>query len=118
METIRTKHLRRKINTNLVESRNGRSFDGVLQQAHINGYNVGIVYGATPLFEDGQFIQLAEIVNAGSIGGEYYVETRDQLRFLISDTELKPMAEEFNELFKELEINRDYLAPMQWSNKP
>lgn len=123
METIRTKHLRNKITPYLKPTKNNRIFDGILQNATLGGYNVGIVYNATPYFEDGTFIQLSDIVKASSIGGDYYVETKDKMRFLISDIEynssLPLITESIDSNIKHvkqlIESNPKHYSKLQWS---
>ncbi len=123
METIRTKHLRNKITSYLKPTKNGRIFDGILQDATLGGYNVGIVYNATPLFEDGTFIQLGDIIKASSIGGDYYVETEDKWRFLISDIEYNPSLHQLSESIESnikhlkqiIDSNPQHYSKLQWS---
>lgn len=117
--------LRRAINSNLVKTAHGRAFDGVLQDASINMTASGHIFGASPRFKNGEFIETSEIVKVGHVlANGYYVETMSGSRYLVASVEFNPgFSETTSSLdaafkFKETHLgyNEAYYSEFQWSN--
>lgn len=103
----------------------GNKFDGVIQDADVIGNRVtGHIFGATPRFEDGTFIETSEVVRVSNIlSAGWFVETVSGSRYLISSVNFNPtlpsMTKSVEAALKHckhfIEINQAYFKPLQWS---
>lgn len=114
----------RAINSNLVETASGLAFDGVLQDATIGMNAVGHIFGATPRFESGAFIETSDIVNVGHVPANgYYIETLNHSRYLVASIEFcgnlpestSSVEAAIKNKRKHLDYNKAYYSALQWS---
>ena len=100
-------------------------FNGVLQDVDNVGKGVtGFIFGASPRFSDGTFVETSEIVQVGFVDLlGWYIETVSGSRYLVSNVNYNPYLStetasvQAAMLYRQkyLRLNKGYFAPKQWS---
>lgn len=103
----------------------GRKYDGVLQDATFMGKGIcGFIFGATPRFEPGVFVETSEVIKVSQIlASGWFVETVNGSRYLISSVCFNPTLPNTTKSVEAcakhmqnfISINSDHFAPLQWS---
>jgi hypothetical protein len=104
----------------------GNIFDGTLQEASLGVNAFGHIYGASPRFKDGAFIETSKIVFVGQIESVgWFIETIGGSRYLVSSISFNSSLRQITESIEAamhnqdyyIDINIDYFKPLKWSQK-
>ncbi len=116
--------MRGSVNSYLSKTANGICFDGIFQGACIGQNITGYIFGATPRFADGDWVETSEVVWVSNIlSCGWYAETKTGSRYLLSSVEYNPTLPEssrsveaaMEQKRKHIMMNEQYFRPLIWS---